>query len=208
MINFTQAQEEWQQYYICDVGNDATKFISTDAKDLLSDTKDLGLVEPNQCLSYCKEQKTEKSISEETCCNHARYYYTATGEWAADCSLTSATEISVLEDEWDEAAGEYITYQAVLLKADGDDSLVSQNYDSATGALGQPADWKLSKTWRDGYYCDVETTDYEYIAEPDTYWTGLQSREACLEFCYRNMKEYEATCCGQAWLYQYATNVT
>lgn len=86
--------------------------------------------------------------------------------------------------------------------------MISKNYNSATGELGQPADWKLSKTWRDGYYCDLETTDYEYIAEPDTYWTGLQSRASCLEFCYRNMEEYEANCCGQAWLYQRATNVT
>lgn len=67
-------------------------------------------MEPNQCLTYCKDQKAEKSIVEATCCNHARFYYTTTGEWAADCSLTTATEISSLEDEWDEAAGEYITY--------------------------------------------------------------------------------------------------
>jgi hypothetical protein len=122
--------------------------------------------------------------------------------------LTKATELKVLDDVYDEAAQEYVTYQALLLNADGDNSLVGANYDSATGALGQPADWKLSTTWRDGYYCDVETTDYEYIAEPDTYWTGLQSRESCLEFCYRNMEEYKATCCGQAWLYQYATGKT
>ena len=34
-----------------------------------------------------------------------------------------ATETSVLDDAWDEAAGEYITYQALLLKADGDEKL-------------------------------------------------------------------------------------
>ena len=125
-------------------------------------------------MDYCKEQRTaNEKTAEATCCNHAGFYYTSSGEWAADCSLTSATEVSLLDDAWDEAAGEYITYQAVVLNADGDNSLVSTNYNSATGALGQPADWKLSTTWRDGYYCDVETTDYEYIAEPDTYWTGL-----------------------------------
>ena len=166
------------------------------------------MIEPTDCLEYCENEKTANAITEASCCPHSRYYYTASGLWAADCALTRATTLSALEDTWDEAAGEYATFQAVVLLADGDDSLVNTDYSGATGELGQPADWKLSTTWRDGYYCDVETTDYEYIAEPDSYWTGLQSREACLEFCYRNMEEYGATCCGQAWLYQYATDVT
>jgi hypothetical protein len=137
------------------------------------------LVEPTECLNYCKEQKASASESqllsgdEVLCCNHSRYYYTSSGLWAADCSLVVTTELKTLDDVWDADTGEYITYTALLLKADGDNSLVNSNYDSATGALGQPADWKLSKTWRDGYYCDTETTDYEYMSEPDTYWTGL-----------------------------------
>jgi len=87
--------------------------------------------------------------------------------------LNAATELVNLEDTWNEPLGEYATFQAVVLEADSSGSLVNADYSSSTGELGQPSDWKISETWRDGYYCDVETTDYEYIAEPDSYWNGL-----------------------------------
>jgi hypothetical protein len=81
--------------------------------------------------------------------------------------LTDATEIKQLDDIYNEADGYYITYEAILLNVDN--SSASGAYD-----LGQPSDWKNSTTlWKDGYYCNVETTEYVYINEPDSYWTGL-----------------------------------
>jgi hypothetical protein len=94
------------------------------------------LIEPTECLDYCTNEKSANAITDATCCTHSRYYYTATGLWAADCALTKATTLSELADTWDEDAGEYATFQAVVLAADGDDSLVSTDYSGATGELG------------------------------------------------------------------------
>lgn len=102
------------------------------------------MIEPTDCLDYCNSEKTANAIIDAACCTHSRYYYTASGLWGADCALTKATTLSALEDTWNEAAGEYATFQATLLRADGDDSLVSTSYSGATGELGQPSDWKLS----------------------------------------------------------------
>lgn len=171
-IGLAYGQDEWVQYYICDIA-DTSSTLAIDSKDVDGDPQDLGLIEPTDCIDYCNEQKNALSVTDVSCCTHARYYYTETGLWAADCSLNAATSLVALEDTWNEPLGEYATFQAVVLEADTSGSLVNADYSSSTGELGQPADWKISETWRDGYYCDVETTDYEYIAEPDSYWNGL-----------------------------------
>lgn len=74
-------------------------------------------------------------MTDVSCCVHSRFYYTESGIWAADCALTKGTAVLSKEDTWNEALGEYVTFQAVVLRADNDASLVTTDY-SAAGELG------------------------------------------------------------------------
>lgn len=94
---------------------------------MTDDPQYLGLIEPSDCFDYCDEQKSANLIRDASCCTHSKFYYTITGLWSANCSLTTATELVAKSDSWDESAGEYATFQSQVLPADVPEFFVKEN---------------------------------------------------------------------------------